>query len=182
MISMGEEKLSHIEVIGATANQKPILENLLELYSYDFSEFQDLELGADGRFGYKNLALYWGDPNRYPFLVRVDGRWAGFALVKRGSELSDDGNVWDMAEFFVVRKYRKMGLGTKTAHEVWRCFPGIWEIRVMESNPAAHQFWERAVGAFVGVAVPSALVEKDAKRWCVFSFESKSACDALKEA
>ena len=47
-----------IAVIPATSEQRPILANLLELYAHDFSEFYDLELGADGRFGYKHLTEY----------------------------------------------------------------------------------------------------------------------------
>jgi predicted acetyltransferase len=47
------------------------------LYAHDFSEFHEIELGADGRFGYKHLPLYWREPNRRPLLVKVDGKLAG---------------------------------------------------------------------------------------------------------
>ena len=104
------------------------------MYAHDFSEFHEIELGADGRFGYKHLPLYWREPNRRPFLVKVDGKLAGLVLVKRGSELSGDETVWDVAEFFVVRRYRRRGIGTYVAHAVWRQVPGLWEVRVMESN------------------------------------------------
>jgi hypothetical protein len=33
---------AHLEVVPATLEQAPILKNLLELYSHDFSEFQEL--------------------------------------------------------------------------------------------------------------------------------------------
>lgn len=73
------EKLSaHIEVLTAAAEQAPILANLLELYAHDFSEFHDLKIGADGRFGYSSLPLYWSEPARHPFLVRMDGKWDWF--------------------------------------------------------------------------------------------------------
>jgi len=143
------------------------------LYAHDFSEFHDLELGTDGRFGYKHLSLYWRDPGRHPFFVKVDGRLAGLVLVKRGSEVSGDETVWDMAEFFVVRGYRRRGIGTELAHEVWRRFPGQWEIRVMQSNRAACLFWERAVSQFTGETIPSVRVDKGGEPWRVFSFESK---------
>ena len=162
-----------IEVSPASSDQESILANLLELYAHDFSEFHDLELGADGRFGYKHLPLYWCEPNRHPFLVRMDGKLAGLVLVKRASEISGNETVWDMAEFFVVRGYRRRGIGTKTAHEVWRRFPGLWEVRVMESNDSAHQFWARAISAFAGETIHSVCVEKRGEPWRVFSFESK---------
>ena len=57
----------HLEVILATSEQEPILANLLELYAHDFSEFYDLTLRADGRFGYDQLPLYWREPGGIHF-------------------------------------------------------------------------------------------------------------------
>jgi len=168
-----QKPLATIEVIPATREQEPILANLLELYAHDFSEFQALELGPHGRFGYKNLPLYWVEPNRHPFLVRLNGKLAGFVLVKRGSEISDNETIWDMAEFFVVRAYRRRGIGAQIAHEVWRRFPGLWEVRVMEANRLGHQFWEHAISTFLGERVHSTPLEKGGKCWRVFAFESK---------
>ena len=47
-----------------------LLANLLELYVHDLSEvFPRIEMGADGRFGYDPLPLYWSEPERrFPFL------------------------------------------------------------------------------------------------------------------
>ena len=47
----------HIEVVPALAEQQPILDNLLELYAHDFSEFHEIQIGADGKFGYDRLPL-----------------------------------------------------------------------------------------------------------------------------
>jgi predicted acetyltransferase len=164
---------AHIEVLPAAPEQAPILANLLELYAHDFSEFHDIDLGADGRFGYRCLPLYWSEPDRHPFLVRMNGKLAGLVLVKRGSEVSGNETVWDMAEFFVIRRYRRRGVGTHIAHEVWRQFPGAWEIRVMQSNISAYQFWARAISTFTGEVTPPVCVEKDGECWTLFSFESK---------
>jgi len=163
-----------LEVIPATRDQQPIVANLLELYAHDFSEFHAIDLKEDGRFGYKHLPLYWIEPNRHPFLVRIDGRLAGFAFVKKGSEISGNTAIWDMAEFFVIRRYRGRGIGTDVAHQIWRRFPGAWEVRVMEANRSAQQFWERAISAFTSEPIQSVFVEKGAQRWRVFSFRSLS--------
>src|SRR5271169_2382677 len=103
--------MPQIDVIPAAPEQEPILANLLELYAHDFSEFYPVELGADGRFGYRHLPLYWSKPGRHPFLIKVDGKLAGLALVTRGSQVSDSESIWDMAEFFIARAYRKRGIG-----------------------------------------------------------------------
>ena len=154
--------MAHIEVIPAGPEQEPVLTNLLELYAHVFSEFFDIELGADGKFGYPQLPLYWSEAGRHACLVRADGALAGFVLVKRAAA------VWDMAEFFVARRYRRHGIGTAVAHEVWRQFPGRWEVRVMQVNLAAYAFWGRTIAAFTGGAAESVVVEG----WHVFSFES----------
>jgi predicted acetyltransferase len=159
----------------ALSEQSPILANVLELYVHDFSEFQPLDIGPDGRFGYKSLPLYWSESNRHPFLIRFDGRLAGLALVKRGSEISDNQEVWDMAEFFVLRGCRRRRIGTLAAQEVWRRFPGLWEIRVMQSNPSATFFWKHAISDFMCESIQPVRIEKDGRSWQLYSFQSEQA-------
>jgi predicted acetyltransferase len=165
-----ESSWPDLEVFPALPEQQPILANLLELYIHDFSEFRKTELGPDGRFGYPKLPLYWREQGRHPLLVRMDGGLIGFALVKRGSEISGSGSVWDMAEFFVLRGYRGRGIGSEIAHKIWRQFPGSWELRVTQSNRSAHRFWQRAITRFKGKVTHSRRVEKAGESWCLFSF------------
>ncbi len=162
-----------IQLEPALREQSPILANLLELYAHDFSEFQPLEIGPEGRFGYKPLSLYWSESNRHPFLIRFNGKLAGLALVKRGSEISGNQEVWDMAEFFVLRGCRRHGIGTRAAQEVWRRFPGLWEVRVMQSNTPAIFFWNRAISDFIGQLIQPVRIEKHGRSWQLYSFESE---------
>jgi predicted acetyltransferase len=167
------ERLSpDIEVIPAAAEEEPTLANLLELYAHDFSEFHRLEMDSAGRFGYPLLPLYWSEPGRFPFLVKECGNLAGFVLVKCGSEVSANLTVWDMAEFFILRGCRRRGIGTQVAHQVWKQFPGPWEIRVMESNISADHFWQRAISTFTGESIHPVFAEKGGKHWKVYSLNS----------
>ena len=162
-----------IQLEVALLKQSPILANLLELYAHDFSEFQPLDIGPDGRFGYKSLPLYWSESNRHPFLIRFGGKLAGLALVKRGSEISDRQEVWDMAEFFILRGCRRQRIGTLAAQEVWRRFPGLWEVRVMQSNPSATSFWKKAISDFIRESIQPVRIEKDGRSWQLYSFKSE---------
>jgi predicted acetyltransferase len=173
MTAHADKPSVRVELDPALPEQMPILANLLELYAHDFSEFHSLDIGANGRFGYKSLPLYWREPNRHPFFIRVDSKLAGLALVKRGSEISGNQTVWDMAEFFVLRGCRRSGIGTLAAQEVWRRFPGLWEVRVMQSNHLANLFWGRAISDFTREAIQPVRVEKDGHHWQLFSFESR---------
>jgi predicted acetyltransferase len=175
MLAAQEKTLTHVELTPATSEQEHTIANLLELCAHDFSEFHHLELNAEGRFGYKHLSLYWSAPDRYPFLIKVNERIAGFALVKKGSDIIADNTVWDVGEFFITRGYRRQGVGMKVAHEMWTRFSGPWEVRVMRSNHAAVNFWRRAIAAFSGREIHPVFVEKSGKSWLVFSFKSRRA-------
>jgi predicted acetyltransferase len=166
-----------IEVVPAAPEQERVLENLLELYAHELSGLADLQLGPNGRFGYPGLSRYWRDEGRFPFLIQVDGHLAGFVLVSKGSRVSADPQVWDMDEFFVVRRYRKRGVGAAVAREIWRRFPGPWEVRVLEINRPVRAFWRAAIGAFTASA-EHASTTLDTKPWQVFSFVSPEAAVA----
>lgn len=127
-----------VEVIEAGIAEKPVLGRLLELYQHDFSEFHAADVDADGLYGYRYLDNYWTDPERHPFLFRVDAHWAGFALVRAGVP-------HDMAEFFVMRKYRRLGVGQQAARAVFSRFPGEWQVRQERTNAAATRFWRAAI-------------------------------------
>src|SRR5262245_49984086 len=128
-----------------------LLANLLELYIHDLSEVFPVELGADGRYGYDRLPLYWSEPERrFPFLIRCAGRVIGFALVTRGSPASDDPDGYDVAEFFIVRRYRRSGAGRTAAFLLWDRLPGSWTVRVSEGNRGGRPFWTHVIAEYTG--------------------------------
>ncbi|HEV7732613.1 MAG TPA: GNAT family N-acetyltransferase [Candidatus Binatia bacterium] len=159
----------------ATANDAVLLANLLELYVHDLSEvFPSIELGADGRFGYDKLPLYWSEPEqRFPFLIRCQSRVVGFVLVTRGSPASENPDVHDIAEFFVLRRYRRSGVGRRAAFLVWDRFPGRWTVRVSEGNHPALRFWPGVVSGYARGAVTESERPGSPHAWRVFSFESR---------
>ena len=132
----------------ATLEDKAILHRLMQFYQYDFSEVELTDLDEHGLFAYRYLDRYWTEPERYPFLIRVDGHLAGFALVNTHTYL--DGTDHSLAEFFVVRRYRRCGVGRIAAIEVFSRFSGVWEVHVSEANHAAQSFWRTVVASYSG--------------------------------
>ena len=148
----------------AAEAQRGVIDNLMQLYLHDFSAFAPVgtpygELGPEGRFAYPHLGLYWHDPGRIPLLTRADGEIAGFVLVNTWSALERplDRSV---AEFFVVRKYRRAGVGTAAAQTAFQRYLGWWEVPVAHYNAPALAFWRRATQ---GYAVEE--VAGDGHRW-----------------
>jgi predicted acetyltransferase len=79
-----------IQIDLANKSEQPILENLMQLYLYDFSEMCGDDCDERGLFEYEYLPRYWIEPERHPFLIRVDGKLAGFALVREMVERGED--------------------------------------------------------------------------------------------
>ncbi|MGG6240962.1 GNAT family N-acetyltransferase [Nodosilinea sp. AN01ver1] len=95
-------------------------------------------------FDYPYLDYYWTEAGRYPFLVRVEGTLAGFVLVRQ-LELDADEPLWQMAEFFVLSKYRRQGIGREVAHRVFDRFEGRWQVTSQEGNLSSQRFWQRVI-------------------------------------
>jgi predicted acetyltransferase len=137
-----------VELLEAAPEQQAVLGNLLELYMHDFTDYDDNDVEDDGRFGFDRLPQYFREPERHPFLVKVDGKYAGFALVREVSQSDGSTRVADMAEFFVMRKYRRKGVGAQIARATFGRFPGAWEVRVMDTNTPAQSFWRRVIADY----------------------------------
>lgn len=127
-----------VEVVRALVSDKAVLRRLLQLYHYDFSEWNGDDVDEHGEFAHSYLDQYWTDPDSHPFLFRRAGRWAGFALVRTAG-------VNDMSEFFIMRKYRGAGAGREAARQLFAMFPGPWQVRQLPGNGAATAFWRTVV-------------------------------------
>jgi predicted acetyltransferase len=130
--------------------QAEVLSSLLELYVHDFSEQVPVELKPNGRFELPLDERWWTSADHFPFFVQSAGKLAGFALVRRGSRVTAETDVMDVAEFFVVRGLRRRGVGQAAALALFSRFPGRWEIRVRSTNTAAKSFWLRVARAWLG--------------------------------
>ena len=157
----------------ATPADAALLSNLLELYIHDLSEIFAVEIGADGRFGYGKLPLYWSEHDRrFPFLIRSGGRIAGCALVTRGSPVTDDPEDLDVAEFFVLRRHRRSGVGRHAARLLWNRLPGRWIVRVSEGNRAGLHFWESVIREYTSGAFSESQRPGSPHGWRLYSFDT----------
>ena len=153
----------NIEIIEAQEEDRPIVRNMVSYYIYDMAESTGWNIKPNGTFGgCDDLAEYWQtwhpesgsdrwpheDWQGFPYIVRVDGQLAGFALLKHlGKTLP---NTYDIGEFFILRKYRQKGLGKHVAHTLFDRHRGNWEIRQMFSNTPAQAFWRKIISEYTG--------------------------------
>ena len=123
-----------------------LLRNLSEHYCHDMSEWFELDTGADGRYSY-DTASFWAK-GYDAYLAKVGDSIAGFALIGSGDEWLGDIGAHDVHEFFVMRKYRRRGIGRSMATFLWNERPGDWLVRVLEANAPAITFWRCEISIY----------------------------------
>lgn len=155
----------------ASLDSSELLSNLLGLYIHDMSEVHPVEVGVDGRFRYEKLPLYWSQrETHFPYLVYAGGQVVGFALATRGSPASDDPEDLDVAEFFILRRYRRSGLGRQAAFLLWTRLPGHWVVRVSSANRGGLAFWRATIAEYTRGAFTERTRSGSPHDWRVFTF------------
>lgn len=143
-----------VMVTEASAADEPVLQHMVQLYTHDFSELwagtDRGDLLPDGRFAAYALEEYWTRPAWRAMLLWCNGRLAGFALVNDGGH-SGEPTDCNMAEFFVLRKYRRQGVGRLAAEAIFSQMPGRWEVAVARKNTDALAFWRRTIEGAAGI-------------------------------
>jgi predicted acetyltransferase len=128
-----------IELHPAQRDELETIENLMQFYTYDFSEWLPLKLGERGFFNIQPLPDYWRKPATRPFLIRVDGELAGFVTVDDDTHLP--GARYNIGYLFVARRFRGQGVARFVASTLLSRFPGQWQIFHIEANQPARLFW-----------------------------------------
>src|SRR5262245_30816850 len=139
-----------VSLLAAEPDKAPLFAHLVQLYAYDFSEVTGDDVDAEGRFRAPSIDRWWAEPWWRPFLVRAGDACAGFAVVSARSRLVAGLERWDVAEFFVLRKYRRAGVGTRAATLAFDSFRGPWEVRQLSRATAATAFWRSVIGRYTG--------------------------------
>jgi predicted acetyltransferase len=150
----------------------PVLRNLFEHYLHDMSEWFQFDTQADGSYSYDTPTL-WKRPG-FVYLARVHGALAGFALIGSGQQwLGDAGaGVQDVHEFFVLRRYRRDGLGRELATRVWKQHPGDWLVRAAEANRPAVAFWRNAIASHTAGSYLEEERQANGRFWRYFRFNA----------
>jgi predicted acetyltransferase len=164
---MTSQPTDAVTVTDALSAHAEIIQNLVQLYTHDFSEFwagtARGDLHPDGRFDAYPLDDYWTRPNWSPLLIWNNRVLAGFSLINDRTHSGRPANR-NVGEFFVVRKYRGRGVGRSAIRQIFSRFPGSWEVAVARRNIAARDFWRSTIK---GSAEVSGLQEYDSndERW-----------------
>jgi predicted acetyltransferase len=76
---------------------------------------------------------------RHIFLIKYSKQVVGFTFIR--DPASTESVAHQVAEFYVRSDSRRLGIGRSAVLEIWKLFPGQWELQVHTRNTAAIQFW-----------------------------------------
>jgi predicted acetyltransferase len=150
-------------LVRATDAQKPVFANLIQLYLHDMTEGGPFPIGPDGRYEYDFLDRFW----QHPYLIYCGDELAGFALVIEQCPVTGLDPCWFMAEFFVLRTYRRRGLGKAAASAILQLHPGRWHVAVIEYNLRAAAFWAQTLAGYDPTSIKPHF---DGEDWLVREF------------
>ena len=106
-------------------------------------------LGEVGHREPDQIAHWFGDPNTFPLVIVKGSEPVGFARVLRAVASAAQPRIdYRMAEFFVLRTRRRLGIGQTAVQLILSRFAGRWEISEYLRNTAAVSFWRRVVASY----------------------------------
>jgi predicted acetyltransferase len=117
------------------------------------------------------LARWFRDDRSHPLLILKANRPVGFALVARPliPPRAANASEFRMAEFFVRRSFRRLGVGRGAAALIFSRFAGRWEISESQRNAGAVQFWRRVVHNYTQGRFQERAVDGDIRQQFVTS-------------
>ena len=137
--------MSHtVELIPADVGDKAIVYGLFQFYLYEMSDFLLLPTSNTGSFDFPENVLdaYWNTHDHYPFLIMCNAEVAGFSLLRK---YPSDKSIFDIGQFFILRKFMGQGIGRKAFELSVSKFPGQWMTRVLIENTKALGFWKSVI-------------------------------------
>ncbi len=106
-------------------------------------------LGEIGHREPDQIAHWFGDPNTYPLVIMRGDETVGFARVVRVLPTARQPRIdYRLAEFFIARPRRRLGIGQTAVQLILSRFAGRWEITEYLRNATAVSFWRRVVGSY----------------------------------
>jgi predicted acetyltransferase len=129
----------------ATMDDYPVVQHLSSYYIYDMSEYLGWPCSESGRFGgCDEFFDDWRAGRNDPFMIKCEEELAGFAGVKFDEATQEH----TIQEFFILRKFRRRGIGTTVAFRLFDASPGNWRVEQLAQNTPAVRFWTATITAY----------------------------------
>jgi len=162
-------------------NQKATIYNLIQMYECEWSQYNHVDVEENGFYDYELDDEFFDIDNKEcaSFLVKVEGKIAGFVLITVGEEEDPKKPDWAIDEFFILPKYRRSGIGKHVFFDVLNKYKGIWVLWSHPKNETAVKFWDKSIdeytkGNYEHIKDHKAFIYEDGSLGTVFYFNNKN--------
>lgn len=100
------EQVLNISLYKAGINDKGLLDNLMQLYLHDLSEYIPIEVGPTGKYEQNLSSQYVSSFDKSAYIIHAEYHIIGFALVE------PQGENLKVNDLFVLNMWRGKGVGS----------------------------------------------------------------------
>ena len=132
-----------------TKATRQTLWNLLQYMLFETSPSGKNVANDDGSFNYKYFDNYFTDDDREAYLVKSDtGELIGFVMINQYLQKIKSGHA--IAEFLILPRFRRNGVGREVARRCFALHPGNWEVGPADGSEGAYRFWKSVIDEITG--------------------------------
>lgn len=143
------ERRSNLKILTVDQTNLPIVLNLAQAYEAEFSAITKKKPQSNGLF-----LLDTPINQEHPSYLLYDQTSPIGFCIKGVQEARHD-----IAEFYVVPSYRSKGIGRHFAAEIFKKYPGPWQVRQIDGADKAILFWRSAIQVFTNNNFTECVVE-----------------------
>ena len=139
--SKGDDTME-ITLERAQEEKRDTLFRLLQYSLFEESMTDLNDMNDDALFDYPWFDAYFIEEEREAYFIRQreTNLLLGFAMVRQ----HEDGRH-SIAEFLVIPKYRRQGVGLQAAENCFALHDGLWEVKPAYGSEQARRFWQHAI-------------------------------------
>ena len=135
---------AEVQLERVTEKTRQTLWNLLQYMLFETSPSGKNVANEDGSFDYKYFDNYFTDEDRDAYLIKSKtGELMGFVMINQYLQKVKTGH--SIAEFLVLQRFRKNGVGSEVAKRCFAMYPGNWEVGPADGSDSAYRFWKAVI-------------------------------------
>jgi len=138
-----------MEVKIANIEDKKLVENILQKYLYEMTEYYENNMDEIGNFDYKYLPYYFENKARQIFLAYENQILLGFAFINTHSFTASPVDNC-IAEFCIFPSFRKNGKGGEFLEKIFEFRQGSYQLKFSEKNEKGAHFWRKVKEKYNG--------------------------------
>lgn len=153
-----------ITLTRTTDADRHVVTNMFTAYFYDMSQYDpQLIINEHGLPMWEPFGLpspqtheecarfnWWIRDRCELYIIRADGRPAGFVIVCTDPAHLPDGVEFELMDFYIAPRYRRQAVGRRAARAALDLHRGAWVVFQLAANTPARRFWQAVIADYTG--------------------------------